>query len=738
MLSGKRIIHWVSATLLVALAAAHVRIVYEGNGQAIFWSNPSSVSVVIQSNGSDNISDGSDDVALRNAIAAWNDVTSTTATLVEVQSAAQKARTDWQSDDIHLLMFDENNQSGYFGPGSGTVAITPLTFYTTGSIIDADVLFNGGGYQFTTKGQGGRFDIQDVATHELGHLLGLDHSGVAGATMFPYVDPSVILHRSLSADDAGGLRHMYPAGSFGRIAGTLSRSDGSPVIGAHISVRDSLGRTTGAILTNNSGAFTVQALEPGTYSVLAVPLDQPVSAINLSSWYTIQTNFGATQLGQVAVTGNSTASIGGHTALPNTSLSLGRSYDDFPQRVIMGQTTTHLLRGAGLVPGSTLEASDPTVVVTPTVWNGTSVQFQVACLADVPLGHFDLTVTDPLGNLEILVGGLEVTPPNPTVSTVSPSAAIGTGGVAISISGTDFRPGCRVIVGDQIYEEGQPEGAILVSPTSLRFLLRPTIGGIHDVVVMDRSGVEGRKANGFTAQADPVIATVFPGIGQSNGGTLVRISGSDFQVGSSVHIDGAYQPLVNVVSPTKIEVVTTGGVPGGPYILTVTMPTGEVASSAFQYESKPDPVLAGVSPASGSDKGGNMVLLNGIQMHPDLEVVFGANPQTGQGGSLAPILSVTENQIEVTAPAGTAGSTAVMLRDSLTGQAVMLTGVYAYTGSTEVHVGGGCGSVTPLVPPGWRDILSQSSWLLCLLALGLWRARGTAPLPAPVRSGKSI
>ena len=103
MLSGKRIIHWVSATLLVALAAAHVRIVYEGNGQAIFWSNPSSVSVVIQSNGSDNISDGSDDVALRNAIAAWNDVTSTTATLVEVQSAAQKARTDWQSDDIHMF-----------------------------------------------------------------------------------------------------------------------------------------------------------------------------------------------------------------------------------------------------------------------------------------------------------------------------------------------------------------------------------------------------------------------------------------------------------------------------------------------------------------------------------------------------------------------------------------------------------------------------------------------------------
>jgi hypothetical protein len=723
MARGKQVSTGVSLLLVVALAAAHVRIVYDGNGQAIYWNNPSSVSVVIQSTGSDNINDGSDEVALRNAIDAWNDVTSTTATLVEVQSAAQRARTDWQADDIHLMMFDESNQSGYFGPSSGTVAVTPLTFYITGAIIDADVLFNGGGYQFTTNGQSGRFDIQDVATHELGHLLGLDHSGVAGATMFPYVDPAVILHRSLSADDVGGLRHMYPAGSFGRIGGSLFRSDGSPVIGAQISVRDSAGRTAGAILTNSAGAFTVQALEPGTYSVLAVPMDQPVSAANLSNWYTIQTNFGATLMGQAVVTGGGTSSIGGQTALPNTSLSLGRSFDDFPQRVIMGQTTTHLLRGSGLVPGSILVASDPSMVLTPTGWNGSSVQFQVTCPAGVSLGHFDLSVTDPLGNFEILVGGLEVTPPNPTVTTVSPSAAIGAGGAVISLSGTGFRPGCRVIIGDQIYEEGQPGGASLVSSTSLRLVLAPTIGGLHDVVVMDRSGVEGRKVNGFTVQANPVIASVFPAVGQSFGGTLVRITGSDFQVGSSVHIDGAFQPLVSVISPSEIEVVTTGGVPGGPYILTVQVPSGEVASSAFQYESKPDPVLTEVSPASGTDKGGNTVTLSGLQLHSDLEVVFGANPSTGQGGSLAQVLTVTESQIEVSAPAWVASSASVLLRDSLTGQAFMLTGAYTYIASSQSHVGGACGSVIPTVPPGWRDLLSAGGWLLFLLVFGLGRAR---------------
>ena len=70
-----------------------------------------------------------------------------------------------------------------------------------------------------------------------------------------------------------------------------------------------------------------------------------------------------------------------------------------------------------------------------------------------------------------------------------------------------------------------------MSSTSLRLVLAPTIGGLHDVVVMDRSGVEGRKVNGFTVQANPVIASVFPAVGQSFGGTLVRITGSDFSGG---------------------------------------------------------------------------------------------------------------------------------------------------------------------------------------------------------------
>ncbi|MEZ6020565.1 MAG: carboxypeptidase-like regulatory domain-containing protein [Planctomycetota bacterium] len=254
----------------------------------------------------------------------------------------------------------------------------------------------------------------------------------------------MILHRSLSMDDIGGLRDLYPSTSFGSITGTVKRSgDGSVVPGAYIVVRDGWGRTVGSDLADNNGAFHVGGMESGIFDVWADPLDYPVSAGNLSSGHVIETDFESKYLGQVVLTTGQQFSMGDQMVDPDVLVSLGRAGDEYPLHVVEGRTVAATVSGSGLVVGSTLTASDPTVTVTPTVWGGSYVQFQVTVPANSPLGHIDLLVENAAGDRDLLPGALEVTPGNPVVSTVTPATGPGTGNYSVQITGTGFRASPR-------------------------------------------------------------------------------------------------------------------------------------------------------------------------------------------------------------------------------------------------------------------------------------------------------
>ncbi len=71
------------------------------------------------------------------------------------------------------------------------------------------VHFNDETYKWGTGNGGAVQDIETIALHELGHVLGLDHSADAGAVMYPTVALGVKRH-SLSQDDIDGIRAMYP------------------------------------------------------------------------------------------------------------------------------------------------------------------------------------------------------------------------------------------------------------------------------------------------------------------------------------------------------------------------------------------------------------------------------------------------------------------------------------------------------------------------------------------------
>ena len=60
----------------------------------------------------------------------------------------------------------------------------------------------------------GSFDVESVAVHEIGHIIGLAHSNVAGSIMFPSIGSNGT-NRALTQDDISGAQNLYPKISSG-------------------------------------------------------------------------------------------------------------------------------------------------------------------------------------------------------------------------------------------------------------------------------------------------------------------------------------------------------------------------------------------------------------------------------------------------------------------------------------------------------------------------------------------
>jgi MYXO-CTERM domain-containing protein len=65
--------------------------------------------------------------------------------------------------------------------------------------------------RLTTTNTNVQIDLQSILTHEAGHFLGLAHSLVNDATMYPSYNKGDVSFRDLSQDDQQGVCAIYPA-----------------------------------------------------------------------------------------------------------------------------------------------------------------------------------------------------------------------------------------------------------------------------------------------------------------------------------------------------------------------------------------------------------------------------------------------------------------------------------------------------------------------------------------------
>lgn len=104
-----------------------------------------------------------------------------------------------------------------------TIAITLTTYdERSGIIYDSDISFNAARFGFTTADGTTCFppvttncvatDVQNTATHEIGHFIGLDHTRATGSTMNPSAPPGEVSKRSIDTGSHDFVCAVYPKG----------------------------------------------------------------------------------------------------------------------------------------------------------------------------------------------------------------------------------------------------------------------------------------------------------------------------------------------------------------------------------------------------------------------------------------------------------------------------------------------------------------------------------------------
>jgi hypothetical protein len=129
------------------------------------------------------------------------------------------------------------------------IALTTVSYHpSTGEIIGARIELNADDNRFSLAPESGAVDLPSALAHEAGHALGLAHSDVADATMFPRAPTGSSALRTLSSDDEAGICEVYPAaqGAAGACADMPAASPSSVCEAAIAPPRERTGGCTAA------------------------------------------------------------------------------------------------------------------------------------------------------------------------------------------------------------------------------------------------------------------------------------------------------------------------------------------------------------------------------------------------------------------------------------------------------------------------------------------------------------
>lgn len=392
--------------------------------------------------------------AVRRASASWSRAANIT--FVEVSSKAQSVSPIGRGDGVSLITIAGTTENlAIFGEGNTTARTRVFYDEDTGEISEADIVINpypysetGAVLQFSTDATPGTYDLESTLAHEIGHLLGLGHSQVIGATMQAAqalngtYDLPAITERTLSEADEAAVRGLYGVREKGEGTGSiegrlLSSIEGRlmPATAAHIWIEDlTTGKVMASSLTAAGGRFSFGSVPLGNYRAMVEYLDQPISEAEALTAASDRKPVGRQRAfrsveiaSRLAVVADKTTTLNYVLVPPQNSaptlnprfIGINSDLSTVPIPVVAGTRITLYVGGEGVdqIPGTGLLVRSPFVRVDPASLaleqfhtSTPVISFEVMIPPNTPPGDYTIRLQANSGELAYLVGGLKVSP----------------------------------------------------------------------------------------------------------------------------------------------------------------------------------------------------------------------------------------------------------------------------------------------------------------------------------------
>lgn len=196
----------------------------------------------------------------------------------DIQSVSAKG---FRGDGVSLITAASTAENVRLFPkqADSPAAATRIFTDRRGNITEADIVLNPF-VKFSTDGTFGTFDLQSTITHEIGHLLGLDHSPIWGSVMFAKsgasFGPATFASKgeTLPEADAAAIRALYGApAEDGECCGVAIGSVAVTRIPTEVKVRNvsvwleetATGRIVAASAVSDDGRYELGGIRDGSY-----------------------------------------------------------------------------------------------------------------------------------------------------------------------------------------------------------------------------------------------------------------------------------------------------------------------------------------------------------------------------------------------------------------------------------------------------------------------------------------